>query len=74
MKIRGKTRKGKNKIREAGTDEWIVIRRENHVACLRGKPGVMIAPSTEGEDERLSARSKGRWILERDDPDFEVIS
>lgn len=64
----GTTRKGKNTIHNAGTNEWIVIRAQDSVMCLDDKPGLFI--SVDGTLEHASAR----WIHQENDPDFSTTS
>jgi len=65
MKLVGKTRKGKNKIHEAGTDEWQIARGPEPCICFNGAMGIMIEPMTGDQ------ANKSRWILADNDPDFE---
>ena len=69
MKLIPKTRHGKNKIHEAGTDEWQEVRRSDSVICFNGDPGIMIEPVVEDPD---FAMWKRRWIRTPVDPDFEL--
>lgn len=62
--LTAKTHKGKNKLREAGTDEWFIRREVESVQCLGGKAGLLIEPSFGFVD------GKSRWVLRQDDPDF----
>jgi len=64
LRLIPKTRKGKNKIHEAGTDQWLVIRRENSVICFWGQPGILIEPDVQG------GSLKSRWVRRDDDSDF----
>jgi len=65
----GRTLKGKNKIREAGSDEWVVLQVESSVMCLKGNAGLLVAPVTGAGD---ILRNKARWICADNDLDFEV--
>jgi hypothetical protein len=67
MKLVPKTRKGKNRLHEAGTDEWRIVRRSDSVICFNGKPGILIEPVLE---DRTKADNKSRWVLADNDPDF----
>ena len=58
VRLRGRTLKGKNRIREHG-DEWIVLNRNN---------AVLLVESTESNP----ALRDLRWVMGVDDPDFEV--
>lgn len=60
--LEGKSRKGKNRIREHGS-EWELRRSSEAAQCLDGCPGWFIFP-TNGQLE------DSRWIRQHDDPDF----
>jgi len=62
IRLKGKTRKGKNKIHEQG-NTWIIADARDAVVCLNG-PGFLIE-STGGDK---------RWIKTINDEDFEIIS
>ena len=63
--IEGKTLKGKNKIREAGTDKWVVIDESETVLFSTEKNWIHILPN--GKAKKLS-----RWIQRNNDKNFEV--
>ena len=63
--IKGKTLKGKNKIREAGTDEWVVIDESETVQFSSEKNWIHILPNAK--PKKLS-----RWIQLNNDKNFEV--
>ena len=63
--IKGKTLKGKNKIREAGTDEWVVIDESETVQFSTEKNWIHILPN--GKAKKLS-----RWIQRNNDINFTV--
>lgn len=65
--IEGQTLKGKNKVREAGTNEWVVLETCENVSCLKG-PGALIAPLLEEGPNR----NKMRWVCLKNDPDFVI--
>lgn len=67
MKLTGKTRHGKNKIHEAGTNEWRVVKRQADVICLRGETGLFIEPDV---DDQFFAQRHRRWVRETNDVDF----
>lgn len=67
IKIEGQSLKGKNKIREAGTDEWVVLEVCEGVSCLKG-PGALIAPLLEEGPNN----NKMRWVHLSNDPDFVI--
>ena len=63
MFLIGKTLKGKNKIREAGTNEWVVIKDPQRVQFDKGL-WIMIEPAN-GNSE------KSRWVrFDAPDKDF----
>ncbi len=64
MILRGKTQKGKNRIRELG-DEWFIIRESGFVGCAEG--AWLLQPASTTDEE------KSRWILKKNDPDFEIL-
>lgn len=59
MILKGKSQKGKNRIRELGA-EWALI-REGTGGALLLQPASTINPE------------KSRWILKKNDPDFEIL-
>ena len=63
--IKGKTLKGKNKIKEAGTDKWVVIDVSETVLFSTEKNWIHILPN--GKAKKLS-----RWIQRNNDKNFEV--
>ena len=63
--IEGKTLKGKNKIREADTDEWVVIDKSETVQFSSEKNWIHILPN--GKAKKLS-----RWIQRFDDKNFKI--
>ena len=65
--IKGKTLKGKNKIREAGTDKWAVIDESETVQFSTEKNWIHILPN--GKAKKLS-----RWIQRDNDINFTVVS
>ena len=63
--IKGKTLKGKNKIREAGTDKWVVIDESETVLFSSEKNWIHILPNAK-------PKKFSRWIKLNNDKDFEV--
>ena len=63
--IKGKTLKGKNKIREAGTDKWVVIDESETVLFSTEKNWIHILPN--GKAKKLS-----RWIQRNNDINFTI--
>ncbi len=70
VRLNGLTQKGRNKIREAGTDVWEVTETRDKVPCLSENPGMRIMPQTD--DVRLQT-IKARWIHLQNDPDFNIV-
>jgi len=68
MKLVPKTHKGRNKIAEAGTDEWRIVKCSDSVVCFNGRPGILIEPANG------NPFLKQRWILADNDPDFFVAT
>jgi len=65
--LKGKTQKGKNRIREHG-DRWIITLVDDNVLCLDNQPGWFIHPTSSAPG------SFGRWIRQVDDKDFELLT
>lgn len=63
--IEGKTLKGKNKIKEAGTNEWCVINKSETVQFSTEKNWIHIIPNGK-------ARKLSRWIQRNNDKNFKV--
>ena len=63
--LEGKTLKGKNKIREAGTNEWAIIDKSETVQFSSEKNWIHILPN--GKAKKLS-----RWIQRDNDINFTV--
>ena len=63
--IEGKTLKGKNKIREAGTNKWVVLDESETVQFSNEKNWIHILP--DGKAKKLS-----RWIQRNNDINFTV--
>ena len=58
----GKSRHGKNRIKEHG-DRWTILQIKNNVACCNGGKGFMLG-NNDGDV---------RWVADKDDPDFEIV-
>lgn len=72
MILKGKTQKGKNRIRECGTDKWFIIHQKNRVLFdSRPGPWALVAPDIDSPSKSVILR---RWIHLTDDKDFEVIN
>lgn len=70
--LQGKTRHGKNRIREHG-NRWVVKRTENSVLCLDGAPGIHL---TVPDCECSTCKKWGpdwRWIRQTNDSNFEIL-
>ena len=66
MVLKGKTMKGKNRIRELGAD-WTLLREEPSV-LFSSEPGPWwLVEPVKGPSDR------SRWIHASRDPDFEVL-
>jgi hypothetical protein len=66
MKLRGKTKKGRERIRRDGEDGWTVIRTIDCVAWSSDTgPWILVLPADGNH-------SRSRWIHEKRDPDFEI--
>ena len=61
MKIRAKTRRGAQRIEQAGTDEAIILKRDDRLPMGQG-PWILV-----------QFGNHSRWVHIRDDKDFEVI-
>ena len=72
MKLRGKTRHGKNRVSQHGS-RWSVVRETDSILCLDNQPGKWV----ESIDCSCSTCEKwgqdGRWILDNNDPNFEIM-
>ena len=63
--IKGKTLKGKNKIKEAGTDKWVVIDESETVLFSTEKNWIHILPNCK-------AKKLSRWIQRNNYINFTV--
>lgn len=64
IKLRGKTQKGKNRIRELG-EEWVIVLLRNRVLFSNELNWMLIQPVLNPE--------KSRWIKQQNDNDFEEV-
>lgn len=62
MKVEGITLKGKNRVREHGS-EWLVMDRRESVQALSNRPGLWLVAVNDGY---------GRWVEATNDPDFKM--
>jgi len=70
--LQGKTRKGKNRVREHG-DRWSVAREDESVMCLDDNPGLLLKVLN---CKCLGCKKWGpdsRWIRQINDVDFEIL-
>ena len=68
IRLKGKTMKGKNRVREHG-DEWTVLAETEKVLFNPTKgPWIFIAPKGKNQDDKAS-----RWCHSLTDLDFEVV-
>jgi hypothetical protein len=65
MKLKGKTLKGKNRIRELGED-WDLVTTANSV-LFDARPGPWLAVAPR------SKPNEWRWIHSRHDDNFEIV-
>jgi len=68
IKLKGKTRHGKNRIAQHG-EWWTVCASEGEDAMFRGEPAWMLR-SLERTDR---GDNDVRWVLKKNDPNFEVL-
>jgi hypothetical protein len=66
--LRGRTRHGKNRIQQHGM-EWIITR----VHVFKGQPALHLRSVAQTEGPRNSRGFDSRWVLIKNDPDFEII-
>lgn len=65
----GKTNRGKNKIIEAGTNQFLLLEtRETVYFSERAGPWLHVTPNNEKDKRQFS-----RWVHEFDDKDFTVL-
>lgn len=68
MILKGKTQKGKNRVRELG-ESWIVIAEQDQVQFSRERgPWFLIRPILSNLGD------KDRWIHSKYDVDFEIVT
>ena len=67
MKLKGITKKGRERIRRDGADGWEIIRTADHVQFSTER-GPWLLVGVNGENDNRS-----RWIHETRDTDFEVV-
>ena len=67
VKLRGKSKHGKNRIQRFGEDFWISeVRDRIHTTAHKNLPGPFMMVFSKTGDHR--------WIALSDDPDFDVVS
>lgn len=69
IRLKGKTQKGKNRVREHG-EFWSVFAETDHVLFRQDMVGPWIFISPQGKDQTHKA---SRWIHATTDIDFEVF-
>jgi len=67
VKLRGKSKHGKNRIQRFGEDFWISeVRDRIHTTAHKNLPGPFLMVFSKTGDHR--------WVALSDDPDFDVVS
>ncbi len=68
MKLAGKTKKGRERVKRDGADGWTIQRTEERVAFSSDRgPWLLVIPACLTE-------SKSRWIHETRDFNFEIVT
>lgn len=70
--LEGKTRHGKNRVRQHG-DRWVVGRVSESVMCLDNEPGLLLAVLNCECSTCEKWGPDWRWIRQTDDPNFEIL-
>ena len=67
VKLKGKSKHGKNRIQQFGEDFWISeVRDRIHTTAHKNLPGPFLMVFSKTGDHR--------WVALSDDPDFDVVS
>ena len=67
VKLKGKSKHGKNRIQRFGEDFWISeVRDRIHTTAHKNLPGPFLMVFSKTGDSR--------WVALSDDPDFDVVS
>lgn len=67
VKLKGKSKHGKNRIQRFGEDFWISeVRDRIHTTAHKNLPGPFLMVFSKTGDHR--------WVALSDDPDFDVVS
>ena len=67
MKLAGKTKRGRERVKRDGADGWTIQRTEDRVAFSSDRgPWLLVIPACLTE-------SKSRWIHETNDFNFEIV-
>jgi hypothetical protein len=67
MKLAGKTKRGRERVKRDGADGWTIQRTEDRVAFSSDRgPWLLVIPACLTE-------SKSRWIHETHDFNFEIV-
>ncbi len=64
VRLQGKTRHGKNRINQHGAVWWVT-----HKGSFRGQPAL----SLQSLERTFMGRFDGRWVLERNDENFDWV-
>ena len=68
MKLAGKTKKGRERVKRDGADGWTIQRTEDTIGFSTDSgPWLLVIPACLTE-------SKSRWIHESRDPNFEIVT
>ena len=70
IKLKSKTRKGEQRLKNANTENWIVVKTMDRVAFsgMQG-PWFLVRPDI---DDQVRSEVLSRWIHFRSDNDFEI--
>ncbi len=70
IRLKGKTQKGKNRVREHG-EMWVVFAECETVLFAPSKKGpwLFLSPLGKNQDDKAS-----RWVKSTDDVDFDVFN
>jgi len=67
--LRGKTRHGKNRINQHG-EVWEVV---DDNGKFKGQPAFSLKSLNKTEGPRGKKGHDSRWVLKKNDPDFEIV-
>lgn len=66
--LKGITRHGKNRIQQHGM-EWMIT----DISTFKGQPALQLRSMARTEGLRSNKGFDSRWVLIKNDPDFEII-